>query len=145
MRKLSRVLLAGVFVALLGVVAWAFPVIPHAGTEADPAIVYASPTSSVAFDDAYTSLGQTIVQADVQLLDVGGAIVATYEVTAVTLTNGVYKVPLRPHIEALPNGLYQIRVRLWDQYANSSEWSSTVFASKQWRAVSNPGGCRTLP
>lgn len=145
MEKMNRVALGMVLAVLLGVVAWAFPVIPHAGTQADPAIIYASPTCAVAFEDTYTPLAQTVVQVDVQLLDAGGAVVTTYEVTNLQLAAGTYKAPLRPHIDALPNGTYQIKCRVWDQYANTSEWSTSIYATKQWRAVGNPGGCRTLP
>lgn len=142
----KKILLALLFAAMLFSADSPIPITPHEGTQADPALVYASPTVAMCFDDTYWSLGISIVRVDVEIRTSLGNELPAWEFRAPFLIEeGAYKIYIRERAAELDNGLYQFRVRVWDSYGNTSEWSEVLWASKQWRTIERPGGCRTLP
>lgn len=145
MRHIHRALL-GAFFALLVLGADApIPIGSHAGTQADPDLVYNSETVAVVFDDTYTPANVTLARIDVEILSEAGAAVAVWSLTTGwTLTGSSWRVPIRAQATTLENGSYQVRVRAWDNYGNVSAWSTTMWVSKQWRTIPAPGGCRTV-
>lgn len=147
MRRLQYAFLAALFVLLIiGAAEPPVPVTPHAGTAADPWPVYNTAEVSVAFDDAYTTANIALARIDVDVLSESGAPVTTWTVTTGwTAADGMIKMPIRGQATTLANGMYQVRVRVWDVFGNASAWSTPVYAAKQWRTVPTPGGCRTLP
>ena len=142
--KLSRVLLVAFFFMLT--IGADFPTIPHSGTQADPMLVYASPTASMAFSDLYTVKNITIVMVDIEILSDTGTPVTFWSVSdGWSLIGGEFKIPIRSYASTLSNGVFQLRAKVWDQYGNSSDWSDSIWVSKQWRSIDRPGGCRTIP
>lgn len=141
MRKISYCLLCGVLAMLMIGAAEPIPVEDHAGTQADPMLVYNSPTVAVVFDDAYT--GVSLVRIDTEVMNPAGEVLATWTVTTWNTEPGAIKVPIRAQATTLPNGVYQIRVRVWDNFGNVSAWSTPLWVTKQWRDLPTPGGCRT--
>jgi hypothetical protein len=145
-RALSRLAL-GVFFALLVLGAEsAVPVVPHAGTEADPDLVYNSPTVAIVWTDTYTPAGVVLARVDVEVSTSAGAYVSEWHLLdGWSAADGVLRASIRDHATTLANGVYQIRARVWDTYGNASAWSEPYWISKQWRTIPSPGGCRTTP
>ncbi len=131
---------------LTGTFLWAFPVIPHAGTQADPAVLYSSLTASLVFNDIYTMEAIKLNGIECEILSETGTPVTTWELLTGWTMNGTdVRVPIQPLIVPLANGIYRVRVRVWDDAGNVSGWSDTMWVTKWWRTVPSPGGCRTLP
>ena len=143
---LGKTLLGIVFALLLiGAAEPPIPIEQHAGTQADPCLVYNSETLSIAFDDTYTAANMRLVRIDCEVLSEAGTAVAVWTVTTGwTVADGAFKVPARTQAATLANGVYQLRVRVWDNYGNVSAWSQTLWVTKQWRTITPPGGCRTV-
>lgn len=146
MRIATRTILAFLFVLLiLGAAEPPIPLTDHAGTQADPMLVYNSQTVGVLFDDRYTGTTVTLARVDVEVANEAGVVQTTWALTSGWFVEGAaIRVPIRTYAEPLPNGIYQIRVRIWDTYGNVSAWAPTVWVSKQWRTLEPPGGCRTV-
>lgn len=160
MRYVKHLLLSAAFVAFLVPTVfpvWAadapIPIVLHAGTASDPAICYNSATVAMVFDDTYTPLGQTLVRIDCEILSASGTPVTTW-----TLVTGAWimeaavapsmlasiRVPIRTQATTLPNGTYQLRVRVYDPSGNMSGWSQNMYVTKAWITLEAPGGCRTI-
>lgn len=139
MRNLPHALLALVFALL---------VLGAGATQSDPAFVYNTDTVSVAFDDTYTTATPPVMlsRIDVEVLSEAGAPVSVWTVTNTgwVVVDGAIKIPIRTQAATVANGMYRARVRVWDAYGNVSGWSETLWASKQWRTLPTPGGCRTV-
>jgi hypothetical protein len=147
MRNVKYALLGLVFALLIiGAAAPPIPFATHAGTQADPALVYNSETVSLVFDDTYTSAGVRLVRIDCELLSEAGAPVSTWSVVtgAWTVANAEVRVPVRVQAASIANGVYQLRIRVWDEFGNVSGYSNVLWVTKQWRDIAPPGGCRTV-
>ena len=146
MRTIPRVLLAAFFVLLiLGAAEPAIPITDHAGTQADPMLAYNTETLGLSFNDTYTAANVTLARIDVEILDAQGANVAAWAITTGWFLEGAaWRIPIRQYAELLDNGVYQMRVRVWDTYGSVSAWAPAVWISKQWRTIEPPGGCRTV-
>lgn len=144
MQAVSRVLLGVCFALFL--FGADFPTVPHAGTQADPYLVYATDTASVCFDDIYTAQDVSVVRVDIEVLSETDVLVDTWTFTSGwSISNGLFRCPFRPQAVALANGMYKLRARVWDSYGTASEYSDAVWAKKRWVALNRPGGCKTLP
>lgn len=145
MRKLYLTLLMATFGLMIFCVGASFPIVPHDGTQSDPALLYASDTVAIVFDDVYSPENIDIVKIDVEVVR-QGAVVATWEFTDnIVIAGAVVRVGIRAEAAALDNGSYVIRARVWDSFGNVSDWSDDLWASKQWRTVPKPGGCKVFP
>lgn len=147
MRNVKYALMGLVFVLLvIGAAAPPIPMESHAGTQADPCLVYNSETVSLVFDDTYTSAGVVLVRIDCEVLSEAGATVSNWSVVtgAWTVADAAIKIPVRTQASSLPNGVYQLRVRVWDNYGNVSAYSQALWVTKQWREIAPPGGCRSV-
>lgn len=135
LRSIPRMILSLLFVLM----------ILGAGTRDDPCLVYNTETVKVVFDDIYTSQGITLSIVECEVLSEAGIAVATWRLTSgFTLVGAEYQVPIRVQASTLPNGLYQLRVRVVDTFGNVSGWSVVMWANKMWRDIPTPGGCRTV-
>ena len=115
-----------------------------AGARDDPALIYNSETVRLLFDDVYTPAGVTLSRIDCEVLNEAGVLVSTWNLmSGWSVVAPDIVLPIRSQASALPNGLYQIRVRVWDNFGNVSPWSTTMWANKMWRDIPAPGGCRT--
>lgn len=146
MRLVNRMILAFVFAALILGADAPIPIVEHAGTLADPDLVYNSETVAVMFDDNYTAAGVVIARIDAEVATNTGVLVSTFSwTTGWTIADGVVRVPIRVQAATLANGGYQIKVRVWDTFGNVSAYSDPYFVVKQWRTVERPGGCAIIP
>ena len=130
----SRVLLCLLFGCLLFA---DFPAVPHAGTEADPQVLYNSSTLSLNWD----GYSEQIVWVEVEFLDPGDITMLTFDVAQDFPVGQPAKIPLRPHVDALANGTYKIRIRVADVDGNQSVWSDVLWARKRWISIPQPTGC----
>ena len=148
MRRINHTILGVLFALfILGAQAPPIPIVPHAGTQADPQTVYSTETCAIVFDDIYTANGVTISGVGAEVLSVPGVPVVYWIFSPAewTLASGAFRLPIRARAADLPNGTYQVRARVWDDYGNVSEWSEATWAKKEWRTISRPGGCRIIP
>lgn len=121
-----------------------FPQDPHAGTEADPWPIYNSPTVAISFNAYTMQIVKAVAEVakDKEFTEV----VATVELTGKENfpRDAKFKFPIFEKVEALPNGLYWCRGRVWDQWGNRSAWSTPTAAKKTWDAPPPPGGCAII-
>lgn len=123
-----------------------FPVTPHAGTQADPEIAYATPTLTMRFNDTYTAKSVIISKIDCELANSAGTVVGLVSWTSGwSITDGAFYVPFAASINALPNAVYQAKIRVWDDAGNISVWSDIMWFKKNWITLDKPGGCKLMP
>jgi len=136
MRKVTRVLLAAVFVSLL---------FGATGTQTDPFPIFNVDTVKLAWD--VHAQDATIANIEVQVMDEAGVVVMTFSVPKASweVVGTANKVAVRTQVQDLANGLYQFRARVLDDALNYSPWSTVMWARKNWIVYQPPGGCRFLP
>ena len=101
MRKLYLTLLMATFGLMIFCVGASFPIVPHDGTQSDPALLYASDTVAIVFDDVYSPENIDIVKIDVEVVR-QGAVVATWEFTDnIVIAGAVVRVGIRAEAAAL--------------------------------------------
>lgn len=116
----------------------------HAGTVEDPWVLFNSATVRISWDNPYTT--QT-VRADFQAINSAGTVVAEDSLVGSELFPqdaerhelGVYGLA-----GGLANGVYQFKVRVWDENGNVSDWSQAIYVRKEWQELAPPGGCVIL-
>lgn len=150
MKTVLRSLMVVVFFSLI--VPWSFmgdAAAPadetHAGTAADPWVLYYSTTGRLAFDNAYVT--RQIVKAEAEITLVGGGFVKTVTVSGAASfpkTDAAFVIPIYTELMPLSNGTYTIRARVTDANGNTSGWCAPIYATKQWIAIDPPGGCVIL-
>lgn len=121
------------------------PIEIHAGTQEDPWIVYNSETVKLSFDNTYAET--QIVRTDAEIL--GSDDVKITDVSVIGAENfdsalTAWSIPIYETVSELPNGLYYIHARVWDENGNVSDWSEQCWIKKQWQELSPPGGCVIL-
>jgi hypothetical protein len=121
------------------------PIVVHAGTQADPAVLYQSATVKVAWDNNYN--GRQISRADIEVCTPDGTVVGEWTESGNALfpTDAVQHIfPLRPYVETLANGTFYGRLRVWDYTGAVSGWSVPLWFNKDWVNLPPPGGCAIL-
>ena len=138
MRRIAYVTLAAVFCCFL---------FGQAGTVDDPYPVYASSTVKVAWDNPPDVVLDQLYAAEVAVFSQAGAVedmaqrVLTKQVVFAA-GDSKTEIPLRPEIEALPDGTYYTAVRIQRNDLVWSGWSEERVIRKNWIPWSPPSGCR---
>jgi hypothetical protein len=116
----------------------------HAGTEADPWILYHTDTVKLVFDNTYNGLQIQKAEAEIAKQ---GVVVKTLVVEGVEnfpKEAATFAFPLASEVAGLADGLYTMRARVTDYIGNVSEWCSPIYVLKQWMPPAPPGGCAIL-
>ncbi len=140
MRHMRSLLLALVFILLITGAAPPIPLTDHTGTAEDPWPVYHSDTLAAQCnpypDHVITSTTfQLSTTADFTTIVLAMKYVNTFE------KNTPIKIPLRPQVDALEDGIYYARIKVASRNGVESAWSDPMVVVKNWVQPEPPGGC----
>lgn len=132
MKHFSKILLGFIFLMLLG-----------AGeTQETAAVVWNDEALVASFHDVYTDAGIEVALIQVQIFDTTGNRVQDFdEREPFTIQDGEFKFLIHNRLAKVADGTYRIIFRVFSTGGAVSEWSEAYWVTKEWIAISKPGGC----